>query len=220
MRATLHFPQPFCRAVVNGCMGNRANAGLTLVELIVTLAVAAILLGVGAPSFTQILRDGRLSSEATCLNLALFAARSEAVKRSSDVSVCARAGDVLCGTDWNQGVLVFLDGVPGNDAQPAAIDAGDQVIRRCPPLSDTSRLLALGSDDGTAAGASKRSHIRYRRSGQTNWDNGYFALCDDREADRWKALNVAVTGDVRAARLHTDGDALVNAFNGKITSCD
>jgi len=201
-------------------MGNSAHTGFTLVELIVTLAVAGILLGVGVPSFVQTVKDGKLSSEAVCLNLALFAARSEAVKRSGNVSVCARATDTQCGTDWRNGSLVFLDSVPGGDDEAARIDAADTVIRRCPPLSEGNRILASGSDDGTAGGASERSHIRYLRSGQTNWENGFFAVCDDRAAERWKAINVSVTGEVRAARMHADGDARLNAFNAKISSCE
>jgi len=200
-------------------MKRSSQAAFTLIELIVAMAVAAILMGVGVPSFVETVKDGKLASEATCLSLSLFAARSEAVKRSATVSMCARQGDSQCGTDWRKGSLVFLDSVPGADDVAARVDAADTVIRRCPPLSADNRIVALGSDDGTAGGASERSHIRYLASGQTNWDNGFFAICDDRAASRWKAINVGVTGEVRSARMHADGDARLNAFNAKIRSC-
>jgi len=91
-------------------MEDRLQKGFTLIELIVAMAVAGVLLGVAVPSFVQVLKDGRLSSDATCLNLSLFAARSEAVKRSGDVTVCPYGSAAQCGSDWTKGVLVFTEG--------------------------------------------------------------------------------------------------------------
>lgn len=199
------------------------SQGFTLIELIVTMAVASILLGVGVPSFLEAIRDGRLSSEATCLNLALLSARSEAVRRSADVTVCPYGGPDSCGTDWSKGQLVFTEGTgsaPTGDLDTATVEADSTVIRSCPPLHDDNSILAVASNNRSAGTATARQFIRYDDRGASNWDPGYFVICDEREAIRWKSLTVGVSGDVRNARRHADKDALADAFNRKIDTCN
>ena len=201
--------------------------GFTLIELVVALAVAAILLGVGVPSFTAMVRDGRMRSAATELNLALYLARSEAVKRAGTagvraVTVCARAGDDACSADpgdWENGWIVFADTdlVPG--AADAEIGPADTILRVSGPVHERIDVASSFSTDRTAASAAPRSHVSYRNSGRTDWENGTLALCDDREPVRWQALNVSLTGDVRRARPNAARDALVDAFGRDIDAC-
>ncbi len=87
--------------------------GFTLIELMVTLAVLAIVLGIAVPSFSGMLRDSRASSLGSELQGALQLARSEAVKRRKSVVVCRRnAAGSGCenGTDWAGGWLILADG--------------------------------------------------------------------------------------------------------------
>lgn len=209
-------------AAITGMRGNLSH-GFTLLELLVAMAVAAILLGVGVPSFLQTVKSGRISSEATCLNLALFSARSEAVRRSSDVTVCPYETANSCGTDWNKGVLVFTEGAGVDataDLETAVVDADSTIIRSCPPVHEDNSMLAVASSNRSVGTAQKRKFIRYSRQGDSNWEPGYFAVCDDRTADRWKALNIGISGDIRSARTHADMDSLVDAFGRKIASCN
>lgn len=199
------------------------SKGFTLIELVVTVAVAGILLGVGVPSFVEAIRDGRLSSETTCLNLAILAARSEAVRRSANVTVCPYGGPDTCGTDWSQGQLVFTEGATApttGDLSQAVVDTDSTIIRSCPPLHDNNTILAIASADRNVANTDERQFIRYNRQGRSNWNPGFFVVCDNRDAIRWKALNVGGSGDVRHARRHRDKDSLVDAFNRKITACN
>ncbi len=85
------------------------QSGFTLVELVVTMAVMAILLGVGVPSFIDVMKNARTSATYNSLIGSLYLARSEAVKSNLDVAICARASDASCGTDWDNGWLVFID---------------------------------------------------------------------------------------------------------------
>jgi type IV fimbrial biogenesis protein FimT len=85
--------------------------GFTLVEMMITIAVMALVLSLAVPSFTNMIRNNRLASGSNELISALTYARSEAVKRRLNVSVCARDGDA-CSTDvnnWGQGWLIFTD---------------------------------------------------------------------------------------------------------------
>lgn len=198
--------------------------GFTLIELIVTMAVAVVLLGVAVPSFVEVLKDGRISSGTTCLSLSLYAARSEAVKRSADVSVCPLGSANQCGSDWTNGVLVFTEGDTGTyaptlDMATAAVDPGSVIVRSCPAFHEDFSITAVGSSDRTVGTAESREFIRFGRDGSSNWNLGYFAVCDDREATDWKGINVGLSGDIKPARMHADEDALTDAFSRKISAC-
>jgi type IV fimbrial biogenesis protein FimT len=86
-----------------------SQKGFTLIELMITLAVLAIVLGMAAPSFSSMLQDNRASALGSELQGALQFARSEAVKRRQSVVICrsnAAASGCENGTDWSGGWLV------------------------------------------------------------------------------------------------------------------
>lgn len=95
-------------------MMNRQK-GFTLIELMITVAVLAIVLSIAAPSFSNILLNNRINTTAHELQAAMQIARSEAVMRKSTVTLCrANAALDSCadGTDWSQGwLLIFGDEV-------------------------------------------------------------------------------------------------------------
>lgn len=75
------------------------GAGFTLVELMVTVAVAAVLLAVAVPSFTQMIVSGRLTTQSNDMLAAINLARSEAIKRNASVTLCrAAANATTCAT--------------------------------------------------------------------------------------------------------------------------
>ena len=90
--------------------------GLTLVELMITLAVAIIMLAVGMPLFTGVASNNRAAAQTNALVTALNLARSEAVGRGTTVSVCPSSTNPpgatpACGGsgDWANGWFVFDD---------------------------------------------------------------------------------------------------------------
>jgi type IV fimbrial biogenesis protein FimT len=92
--------------------------GFTLVELMVTLAVAAVLAMVAVPGMTQLFRAARLSAQTDQLVSALNLARLEAVKRRRDIQLCGAAIPApapnpcngVVATDWTNGWLIFDGG--------------------------------------------------------------------------------------------------------------
>ena len=78
-------------------MVTRRVAGLSLFELLMTLAILSLLASLAAPSFSTMLAEQRLRYVGTELRLALTAARSEAVKRNEGVSLIRQ------GSDWSRG---------------------------------------------------------------------------------------------------------------------
>ena len=77
----------------------RKENGFTLVELMIGLAIAAIILTVGIPSFNDLVRNNQMTTQANELIGALNLARSEAIKRGSSVSITSTSGD----SNWKDG---------------------------------------------------------------------------------------------------------------------
>jgi len=67
---------------------SRHARGFSLVELMVTIAVLAILLAIGIPSFASLIASNRLTSATNELVAALQTARTEAIRRNVRVTVC------------------------------------------------------------------------------------------------------------------------------------
>ncbi len=105
--------QPVCSCAANQQMERRFTQGFTLIELLITMAIAGILLGFGVPSFANAIKESRISSQYNTMVGSLYMARSEAVKGSSEITVCPResVGAKQCGgkLDWKNGWLVFID---------------------------------------------------------------------------------------------------------------
>ncbi len=71
----------------------RRGAGFTLVELMITVFVAAILIAIAVPSFQHITASSRLTSTANSIVGALHSARMEAIKRNADTQFCGNTGN-------------------------------------------------------------------------------------------------------------------------------
>lgn len=79
--------------------------GFTLVELMITIAVAAVMLAMAVPSFTRMLANTRQTSATNSLLNAFEYARNSALRGGQPVTVCpiANPTDTSCSADWNTG---------------------------------------------------------------------------------------------------------------------
>jgi type IV fimbrial biogenesis protein FimT len=164
--------------------------GLTLVELMVTLAVAIILLAVGMPLFTGVVGSNRATTEANALVMALQLARSEAVKRNLDVYVCTSTTTLAadCRTDstnWNIGWFVFAD-----EDDDASLDAPGEVVRQ------------WAGDAVTTVTASRNGAVRFSASGEIvpaiQWT--FEIENPDAGGETQRCITVGITGQVRSDR--------------------
>ena len=169
----------------------RGQQGFTLFELIITLAIAAIVIGLAAPSFSSMIQDNRLSGQSVDFLASLNFARSEAIKRRTPVTLCKSANGSACANagDWGQGWIIFVD---NNRNQTR--DDGEAILRVHGSLAGNNRLT--GNNNFTDA-------ITYQASGDTlGLGTGTLALCDARkDDDKGKAIVINSTGRARLTKV-------------------
>ena len=196
--------------------------GFTLIELLTAMAVAGILLGIGVPSFSNAIKESRISSQYGAMVGALYLARSEAVKGPGQVTVCPRQtiGTNTCGgkDDWANGWIVFIDNTWIAGESTASIDTGDLIVSQEAPLSSDNTVKVIGSTSNTAADAEEVAFVRYLQNGGTLWKTGSVVICDTgRGAASSRAINLVLTGDIRRGRVTTGSDAPRDVFNQPIS---
>lgn len=117
------------------------QGGFTVLELMIVIALLAIVTVIAVPNFRTAIQNNRITAQTNDLVTAFQLARSEAVKRGRPVTVCA--SDVIdaedngtaptCDNDWSEGWMVVLDG-------PASAGSGTvtvaERIRAWRPVSD------------------------------------------------------------------------------------
>jgi len=160
------------------------SQGFTIIELLITLAVAAILLSLAAPSFRDIIKNNRLVTQVNLIAAGLNFARSEAIKRSISVTLCKSDDQVTCSGNWQDGWLLFED-IDGD----GTVDAGDTIIR-----------VGAGQSSGVTLVFPGKNRVTYNANGFAVGFNSTFKVCDDRGFTYGKGLVVSNTGRVRTAQ--------------------
>ena len=161
----------------------KKNSGFTLLELIIAMALVSIVVAFAIPSMTTFTQNDRLTTNINSLIGHLAYARSEAVKRSQQVSVCASNDAATCSGGWDDGWIVYIDADNNN-----SFDAGEEVIRAQQALGGNNTLTATGI--GT--------QITYDNRGFVNAASvGSLQLCDDRSGPYGKTVRITTTGRVR-----------------------
>jgi type IV fimbrial biogenesis protein FimT len=107
----------------------RKRSGFSMIELLIVLAVACVLLAVGAPGLRDLIRTQQLKTATGDLFAAIGLARAQALARGETVMLLPK-GAGAGGGDWRQGWTVFLD--RDGDRQPGP---GDTVLAEHGPLA-------------------------------------------------------------------------------------
>ena len=122
------------------------NRGFTLIELMVTLVVAAIALSMAIPSFKSQMLNSKSIALGEDFVGALNFVRSEAVKRSTRVSLCASQDGETCAGDWKDGFIAFVDTADADKAKPPVI-ADENAILKIGPKQDVDALISVKSKE-------------------------------------------------------------------------
>ncbi|MBE0472948.1 GspH/FimT family pseudopilin [Rhodoferax sp.] len=138
------------------------SGGFTLIELMVVVAMLAILSTLAAPALSGMVNSMRLTTAVNSLFTSFLLARSEAIKRNARAVVCKSASGDACITTggWEQGWIVFHDA--NNNARR---DAGEVIV---------SREHALQSPVNLTGNQPLASYVSYTPMGQTAYASGAF----------------------------------------------
>lgn len=98
----------------DNALARRKLGGFSLIELMIVISVLAILLGIGVPSFRELIASQKARAAASALHDSLLLARSEAIKRNSTVTLSVNSSNLANG--WS---VLLSDGTTSIRTQEA-----------------------------------------------------------------------------------------------------
>lgn len=160
-------------------MAKSRELGLTLIELLTTLLVLGIVLGLGVPAFTNILDTNRMAGTVNELVASIHVARTEAIKQRANATLCASTDGASCdpAAELRDGWIVFLDGIPPVAAN-GVVDGPDTVIQSRGAVPDTITTFAVDPGVGLHYLSFAPTGFRLQLPGQVPVTN--ILLCDQR----------------------------------------
>jgi type IV fimbrial biogenesis protein FimT len=172
----------------------RPARGFTLMELIITILVAAILTAIAVPAFDSFVKNDRDSAQVNSLAYSMNYARSEAVKRdlATGVSVCPSANGLNCnGTAWAGGWMVYyIDPVNGlTTLQTVPALAGGNTVTAHGAATTTTGITFLSSGMATGLAGPMAAPLQIN-------------ICDTRGATYARDIEVNVAGRVATSQNH------------------
>jgi type IV fimbrial biogenesis protein FimT len=138
------------------------HSGFTLIELMISIVVLAVVLALGIPSFQEFIKNNRLAGQTNDLVMAIQMARNEAVKRGTGSVICASGNQATCSEsdDWTTGWIVFSDIDQEGDLE---LDANGDLVEDCEKddcIVRTRGNVIKGSISGNGA-----TRIQFRPDG-------------------------------------------------------
>ncbi len=156
-----------------------SDSGFTIVELMIGIAVLAVLMSLAVPSYQAFVKNNCMTTTSASLVVAFQLARSEAVKRRQDVSIRAKSGA------WNNGWQVMHGGTILRDFGRDSCD----------------NTTITETDSGS-------TEFTYRPTGLVN-DDATLSICDDRDNNNasspGRQVSISLTGRPHTDSRYTGG---------------
>lgn len=184
-------------------MKNRS--GFTLIELMLTITILAIVAAVAVPPMADFANRYRSEVYRQRLFDLIALSRSKAYGQGKSYTLCPSSGGEECGNDWALGALLFEDS-NGNGVR----EDGERIERVMEPLPANASLEWHNS----------RSYLQFRPDGRTLWQMGNFAYCPpDGDTKYGWIIVLNATGRPYFGR-DRDGDGIMENGSGEELNCD
>jgi len=157
----------------------RKQRGFTLIELMVILAIVAIIAGFGVPQIIGLIQNNRVVSQVNNLSAQLQYARSEAVRRASAINVIANDTGT---TNWKGGWTVYIDSDNDN-----TVDKGEEL----------RIVAALDIPNVTITGPS--TNIVFSADGSSGTAQ-ILTLADTKTSTSY-TVNISTTGNIKIKKI-------------------
>jgi len=168
----------------------KKQRGFTLIELIITIAIAGILSSLALPSFKKTMQNNKLTSMHNELLSSLSLARNIAISRGTFATLCksnATGSDCDSSAAWKDGWIVFPD-----NNNNGSVDNGETVIAMNNSLP---KKITVNF---------QRNRVTYGAQGYARGYSGTFTFCDELDNNNKKGMIISNTGHIRVATSDTE----------------
>lgn len=187
--------------MLNNLVNKKRQRGVTLVEMMITLAIAAILLTLVAPNVQSILRKNRITAEINELSGLLQFARYTAIDEQVTAIVCPTTDFASCNNDWNSPKMVFIDDNANNSR-----DGAEALLLSSQTISSAHSMTA---NDNT---------VRFLDSGGAEAAVNIRLCPNTNDATFARALFVSLQGRTRIS-VDENNDGTHEGANGSNLNC-
>ncbi|HSG61502.1 MAG TPA: GspH/FimT family pseudopilin [Pseudomonadales bacterium] len=178
--------------------------GFTLIEMLITVTILAIILNIGVPSFNNMFKRARSDADTERIAQTIRFARAYAIAQNAEITTCFSDDLYSCDRRAHKAIMVFKDknlnrkADPGETVEFANLDDGDaQVLFN----------MSVG-----------RHYIRHRPNGTVK-EFGHITYCPGHTDVAYATrLIISRMGRARDAK-DEDGDGIVNAVDGENVVC-
>ena len=174
-----------CRGPLQSASPSRSSGGFTLLELVISVSILAILGGLAAPVFTGMWLNAQRTTAVNGFVRSVFLARITAAQSGRTVTICRSTDAQTCShatDDWQAGWIVFVD---SDDDRPPARDPQEKVI-------DVFQAWRGGNITSNRTSYSFRPHIH-------RVVNGAIVFCDRRGSSQARAVIINSAGRPRVS---------------------
>lgn len=171
----------------------RQSRGMTILQLLLTLGIIAVLGTTAIPLCRTLLLEARMTSTVNALVHGFHAARQMAHKEARDVVLCRSTAGRQCAPsgDWSSGWIVFINRDADN---PPMVDDDDSIV------------MVQPQSTGLSISSNRRSFVQ--RPYFIRATNGSFVVCDERGTGSARTVIVSYSGRPRVSRRNSAGGAL------------
>ncbi len=197
----------------------KLNFGFTLIELMVTIAVLAILITLAVPSFQTMLASNISATQANELVVALAKTRIEAMKKHRNVVICSSEDQVRCNStsatadkdNWEKGWIVQL--VSEEAKNCASVSCA--YIQQKSSFAGSNTIKSINFTDAADG------RVIFSRSASIDSPGGSFVICDSRGASDARVVLLGITGNAKVSERKQGGvsDDIVNDNLGVDITC-